>query len=31
MTLWLDDATKRVTKEEFAESPQAWRMRIVRQ
>jgi hypothetical protein len=31
MTVWLDDATKRVTKEEFAESPSAWRMRIVRQ
>ena len=31
MTVWLDDATKRVTKEEFAESPTAWRMRIVRQ
>jgi hypothetical protein len=31
MTVWLDPATKRVTKEEFADSPRSWRLRIVRQ
>jgi len=31
MTVWLDADTKRVIKEEFAESPKAWRFRIVRQ
>lgn len=31
MTIWLDPATKHVTKEEFAETPQSWRLRIVRQ
>jgi hypothetical protein len=31
MTVWMDADTKRVIKEEFAENPQAWRLRIVRQ
>lgn len=31
MTVWMDADTKRVIKEEFAESPKAWRLRIVRQ
>ena len=31
MTVWMDTDTKRVIKEEFAENPQAWRLRIVRQ
>jgi hypothetical protein len=31
MTVWLDAATKRVIKEEFADSPKSWRLRIVRQ
>ena len=30
MTVWLDAATKRVLKEEFADSPESWRVRIVR-
>jgi hypothetical protein len=31
MTVWLDAGTKRIIKEEFAENPKAWRLRIVRQ
>ena len=31
MTVWLDPATKRVLKEEFADSPTSWRVRIVRE
>ncbi len=31
MTVWLDPDTKRVVKEEFADSPTTWKFRIVRQ
>ena len=31
MTVWLDATTKHVLKEEFADGPKAWRVRIVRQ
>jgi hypothetical protein len=31
MTVWLDANTKHVVKEEFADSPKAWNVRIVRQ
>jgi hypothetical protein len=31
MTVWMDPATKRVLKEEIADNPTSWKLRIVRQ